>query len=150
RSHSNFALGQKNAQCAYVVPGKNWSSFGKAGIACCRQIRRPPYFKPRNGLQPGGRHLPGTRNCAVWSSLTRKAVRLALLLFIVSKILFLGVRSPRCAWSARDREILTRSISLHRRALKRSAPKHSSHGSTSRKIGTSVRWRHFRRFRWWQ
>jgi len=96
RSHSNLALWHKNAQYAYAVPGKNWSSAAKAGPVCCRQIQRPPYSKPRNGLQPGGRHLPGTKNCARWSSLMRKAGRLALLLFIASKIPFLGAGSPLC------------------------------------------------------
>src|SRR5690242_2788955 len=149
RSRSNPALRQKYAQCAYAVPGKNWSSFGKAGIVCW-QIQRPPYSKPRNGLPRGGGHLPVTRNCSVWSSLTRKAVHLALLLFIVSKALFSGVRSPLCVCLARDREILTRSISLRCRAAKRSAPMHSWHGSANKKTGTSVPWRRFRKIRSWQ
>ena len=107
-------------------------------------------FQTPEWLAAWWKAFPGIRNCSDWSSLTRKAIRLALPLFIVSKTLFSGVRSPRCAWLARDQEILTRSISLRRRATKRSAPMHSWHGSANKKIGTSVPWRRFRKIRLWQ
>src|SRR5258708_25998992 len=61
RSRSHPALRQKNAQSAYAVPGRNWSSFAKAGTACWKQIHLPPSFRPRSGWLPGGKPLDGTR-----------------------------------------------------------------------------------------